>query len=160
MQVVEAQCSRSWRLTITRISRRSVRAAGQVTGRLLDVWRIWRACAAGRLPARAEPRWWRVRCGGCGSARGEDVELVALRVGQAGPRHVALADVDAGGAERPQPGHLRRLVVTGVGPQVEMDPVLHGLDAGGAEELQVRADARGGAQRRMVAGHLAHRPVH
>jgi hypothetical protein len=36
------------------------------------------------------------------SARGEDVELVALWVGEACPRHVvALADVDVGGAERP-----------------------------------------------------------
>ncbi len=64
---------------------------------------------------------------GSASARGEDVELVALRVGQARPRDVAVAEVDAGGAECPQPGHLRRLIVTGVGPEVEMDAVLHGL---------------------------------
>src|SRR6185437_15985024 len=57
---------------------------------------------------------------GSASAWGEDVELVTLRVGQARPRHVALADVDAGGAESLQPGHLRRVIVTGVRPQVEM----------------------------------------
>src|SRR6266700_995717 len=39
---------------------------------------------------------------GSASARGEDVELVALRVGQARPRDVALADVDVGGAESAQ----------------------------------------------------------
>jgi len=43
---------------------------------------------------------------GSASAPGEDAELVALRVGQDRPRHVALADVDVGGAESPQPGHL------------------------------------------------------
>jgi hypothetical protein len=42
------------------------------------------------------------------SARGKDVELVALRVGQARPRDVALAEVEVGGAECSQPGHLHR----------------------------------------------------
>src|SRR5580692_1857427 len=51
----------------------------------------------------------------------EDAELVALRVGQARPRDVALAEVDVGGAECSQPRHLHRLIVTGVGPEVEMD---------------------------------------
>src|ERR1700733_15015144 len=67
---------------------------------------------------------------GSASTRGENVELVALRVGQARPRYVALAEVDVGGAECSQPGHLRRLIVTGVGPEVEMDAVLHGLHVG------------------------------
>ena len=54
------------------------------------------------------------------SARGEDAEFVALGVGQDRPRDVALAEVDVGGAECSQPGHLRRLIVTGVGPEVEL----------------------------------------
>src|SRR6266702_5779147 len=58
---------------------------------------------------------------GSASARGEDVELVASGVGQARPRDVALAKVDVGGAEFSQPGHLHRLIVTGVVPEVEMD---------------------------------------
>src|SRR3984957_3563763 len=96
---------------------------------------------------------------GSASTRGENVELVALRVGQARPRDVALAEVDVGGAECSQPGHLRRLIVTGVGPQVEMDAVLHGLPAGRAEELEIRPDTRGGAQHRVIAGHLVQGPV-
>src|ERR1039458_3937477 len=75
-------------------------------------------------------RWNHLICHigrGSASARGEDAELVALRVGQDRPRDVALAEVDVGGAESPQPGHLRLLIVTGVGPEVEMDAVLHGL---------------------------------
>src|SRR5258707_12049948 len=83
---------------------------------------------------------------GAASARGEDVELVALRVGEARPRDVALAEVDVGGAESTQPGHLGLLIVTGVGPQVEVDAVLHGLHVRRAEELQVRADTRSGTQ--------------
>ena len=67
---------------------------------------------------------------GADSARGEDVELIALGVGEARPRHVALAKVDVGGAESPQPVHLRRLIITGVRPEVEMDAVLHGLQVG------------------------------
>src|SRR6266568_1624334 len=97
---------------------------------------------------------------GSASARGEDVELVALRVGQARPRHVALAEVDVGGAECSQPGHLRRLIVTGIGPKVEMDAVLHGLHVGRAEELEIRSDTLGGAQHRAIAGHLVQGPVH
>jgi hypothetical protein len=62
---------------------------------------------------------------------------VALRVGQARPRDVALAEVEVGGAEGPQPGHLRCFVVTGVRQQVKMDAVCHGLHAGRAEELQI-----------------------
>jgi hypothetical protein len=45
---------------------------------------------------------------------------VALRVGQARPRDVALAEV--GGAEGPQPGRLRCFVVTGVRQQVTVTP--------------------------------------
>src|SRR6202044_1032215 len=93
------------------------------------------------------------------SARGEDVELVALRVDEARPRHVTLAEVDVGGAQGAQPGYLRRLIVTGVRPQVEMDAVLHGLRVGRADELQVRADARGRAQCGEVAGHRVQGPV-
>jgi hypothetical protein len=74
-----------------------------------------------------------------GSARGEDAELVALRVGEAPPRHVALADVDTGGTESPQPGHLRRLIVTGVRQQVEMNAVPPSLHAGRAEDLPISA---------------------
>lgn len=42
-----------------------------------------------------------------GSGRGEDAELVALRIGEARPRNVALAEVDVRGAESPQPNRLR-----------------------------------------------------
>src|SRR5258708_38724992 len=83
---------------------------------------------------------------GSAAARGEDAEFVALRVGQDRPRDVALAEVDVGGAESPQPGHLRLLIVTGVGPEVEMDAVLHGLHVRRAEELEIRPDTLGGAQ--------------
>jgi hypothetical protein len=64
--------------------------------------------------------WNHLNChiGGFASARGEDVELVALRVGEARPRDIALAEVDVGGAECSQPGHLGLLIVTGVGPEV------------------------------------------
>src|SRR4051795_1013369 len=82
---------------------------------------------------------------GSASARREDVELVALRVGQARPRHVALAEVNVGGAESPQPGHLGRLIVTGIRPEVEVDAVLHGLHVGRAQEQEVRPDALCGA---------------
>ena len=74
-----------------------------------------------RRPGRpALSRWWCRTASPSGwpsrsSARGEDVELVALRVGQARPRDVALAEVDVGGAECSQPGHLHRLIVTGIG---------------------------------------------
>ena len=65
---------------------------------------------------------------------------MALRIGQARPRDVALAEVEVGGAQSAQPGHLRCFVVTGVGQQVKMDAVWHGLHAGRAEELEIRAD--------------------
>ena len=97
---------------------------------------------------------------GLASAWGEDVELVAFGVGEPGPWHVALAEVDVGGAEGPQPGHLCRLIVTRVRPEVEMCAVLHGLHAGRADELQKRPDTLGGAQPRLVAGHLMQSPVH
>ena len=89
----------------------------------------------------------------------EDAELVALRVGEAHPRHVALADVGVSGAEGPQPGHLCRLIVTGVRHQVEMDTVPHGLHAGRAKELQIRPDALGRTQPRMIVVHLVQGPV-
>jgi mRNA interferase MazF len=79
---------------------------------------------------------------GSASARGEDVELAALRVGQAHPRDVALAEVDVGSAECSQLDHLCRLIVTGVGPEVEMDAVLHGLGYGLKPWLVVSNNAR------------------
>lgn len=72
-------------------------------------------------PPRHGARAHRAHVSGCsqGSAsglggRGEDAEFVALRSGQAPPRDVALAEVDVGGAEGPQPGHFRLQIVTGV----------------------------------------------
>src|SRR2546430_17635701 len=41
-----------------------------------------------------------------------------------------------------------------------MDAVPHGLHVGCAEELQIWADALGGAQYRVVGGHLVQGPVH
>src|SRR5215471_21846870 len=118
-------------------------------------------------------RAWRCRAGtgdlrGAGdlqrsltaSARGEDAEVVALRVGEDLPWHGTLAEVDVGGAERPQPGHLRLLIVTGVRHHVEMDAVPPGPLTGPAEELQIRADALGRAQRRIIVGRLVQDPVH
>jgi hypothetical protein len=55
------------------------------------------------------------------SERGEDAELVAFRVGEDRPRDVALAHVGGRRAESLQPGNLRRLIVTKVRPEVEMD---------------------------------------
>src|SRR5689334_21737403 len=94
------------------------------------------------------------------SAWGEETELVALRVGEDRPRDIVRAEVDGGGAERPQSGRLGLQVVTRVRAEVEMDPVPHGLHIGRAEELQVWADALGGAQYRVVVGYLVHGPVH
>ncbi len=47
------------------------------------------------------------RSRGSASARGEDAELVALKVDEAHPWHIVLADVGVSGAQSPQPGHLR-----------------------------------------------------
>lgn len=69
-------------------------------------------------------------------------------------------EVDVGGAEGAQPGHLRLLIVTGVRQQVKMDAVRHGLHAGRADELEVRADTLGGAQHRLIVSHLVQGPVH
>ncbi|CAG7630193.1 hypothetical protein SBRY_20639 [Actinacidiphila bryophytorum] len=93
------------------------------------------------------------------SGQREDAELVTLRVDQARPRHVALSDVEVGGTEGLEARDLRLLVVTGVGQQVEVDAVRHRLPARLAQELQVRADARRRAQRRMGVGHFVHGPV-
>jgi hypothetical protein len=48
---------------------------------------------------------------GCGSARGEDAELVALGVGKDDPAHVALADVDRLGADSAEACDLGAVVV-------------------------------------------------
>ena len=52
---------------------------------------------------------------GSGSARDEDVEFVALRVGQTRPRDVALAEVDLGGAECSQPAEKLEIRPVGCG---------------------------------------------
>jgi hypothetical protein len=67
---------------------------------------------------------------GSTSARGEDEELVALRVCEAHPGHIALANVGVSRSQGPQPRQLRRLVITRVLHQVTMDTVPHGLHAG------------------------------
>ena len=108
---------------------------------------------ATRSPSTASDVWYESLCGSCylevsggrlgnsicraASARGEDAELVALRVGEAHPWHIALADVGVSGAQGPQPGHLRRLIVPCVRPQVQMDAAPHGLHGGRAKELQI-----------------------
>ena len=41
-----------------------------------------------------------------------------------------------------------------------MDTVLHGLDVGRADELKIRPDTLGGAERRQFVGHPVQAPVH
>src|SRR5690606_33971157 len=64
---------------------------------------------------------------GGGSVRREDAELVALGIRQARPRDVTLTDVEVGGPEGTQPGHLGGRGLPWARQQVEMDTVRRGL---------------------------------
>jgi alpha-1,2-mannosyltransferase len=104
-----------------------------------------------RRPGRWRPdRWWGDRDGGGGpgrsgrpgghllDGRAQEAELVALGVGVDDPRHVGtLADVDPSGPQGLQPGRLG--VERGaVGPQVEVEPVLHRLGVRHGQDVEVR----------------------
>src|SRR5262249_46613705 len=89
MQVIEAQCSRSWRLTITSISTRSVRCrGGSAMNSSACRAKAWAAVVPGGLP-----RHYRLVM--CISARDRGPVLCAAAVG------VQLAQVVGGGGEQP-----------------------------------------------------------
>src|SRR6266511_6079955 len=112
----------------------------------LGVWRQVTELAARRRvwcqwPATSSRAGVVGRAAGCGSARGEDAELVALGVGEDDPAHVALADFDRLGADSAEACDLGAVVVVGEGCDVEVHTQLGGLGLGDAVQVEVETAA-------------------
>src|SRR5215475_10537402 len=82
--------------------------------------------SAYELAARPAPgsHVWIIRCA---SARGQDAELAAVRVGQHDPGHLALAHVGWHGTAVAQSAGFGQVVATQRGADVEVHPVLDGF---------------------------------
>src|ERR1700722_12407966 len=94
----------------------------------------------------------------------EHAELVAFRVGQYLPRHVALADVGPDRTEAQQPFDLGRLMRGRGGSQVQVDPVRDGLRIGHRNEHQrqrrrIRVAVAAGADVDLAVVLLDHFPA-
>jgi hypothetical protein len=91
----------------------------------------------GLPPSGVEP----CRRSGPGGARAEHAELVALGIGEHHPRHVALAHIRAGGAERDEPSDLHVAII---GTEVEVKPVPDRLRLGDRHEQEPGEPVRSG----------------
>src|SRR5581483_10426304 len=91
-------------------------------------------------------------------ARSQDAELVAVRIGEDDPRHIALTDVDRSCTERDQSIDLGPLITVDLRCDVDVDAALRRLVRPGRSEREERPGSVGSADRDVAVLVIDDRP--